>query len=556
MTRHVLIATLCAAGTSLASGADPAPMRFTDVTLDAGFKIQHTTTIDHQSGPMVAGGAVGDFNADGYPDVFVLGGGQRPDALFINQRNGTFRDEAMAWGVAVTHRGVGVTTGDIDHDGDDDIFLTSYGTMDGFARSGQHRLYRNEGGRFENVAAKAGVDITTTTHPDGYGASFGDYDRDGDLDLFVGAWHNAPVLGARLFRNRGDGTFDNATPEASVITDSTRAFGAIFTDMDGDLWPELLVAGDFGTSRYYRNNRDGTFTELDPGTGMAGEGGAPDWTIGRAHNAMGMAAGDFDRNGYQDWFITAIWPTAANENDFWGNGLYMNQGGHLMLETSAADGVNDGGWGWGTEAGDFDNDGWLDLVMTNGWPFTDPVTGASFDNERAYLWRNAEGAGFNDITMAAGLDHVSEGRALLTLDYDRDGDLDVLILSHQQPAALYRNEAQSTDAHWLALDFDVSGRPDLAPYGLGTRLTLTTRQGTRTVLPASGASYLGQSQRVMHLGLGRDKYLRELRVDWGNGETTTLRRVPADRYLTITAPRKKTTVRRGGVRTLPRSSTR
>ena len=525
-------ATLLAA-TANAAAADGAAMRFTDVTLDANIKIQHTTTIDHQSGAMVGGGAVGDFNGDGYPDVFVLGGGQRPDALFINQRDGTFREEAEAWGVARQHRGVGVTSGDIDHDGDDDLFVTSYGNVDSFAQPGQHLLYRNAGSRFDNVAAAAGVATTTTTHPDGYGASLGDYDRDGDLDLFVGAWHNSPVLGARLFRNRGDGVFDDATPEAAIITQSTRAFGAIFADMDGDQWPELLVAGDFGTSRYYRNDRNGRFTELDPGTGQRATQG---WSLGRAHNAMGMALADFDRNGHPDWFITAIWPTAAFENDFWGNGLYLNQGANVFVEAAQTRGVSDGGWGWGTEAGDFDHDGWVDLVMTNGWPFTDNVTGESFDGERAYLWRNANGEGFNDVTDAAGLSHAGEGRALLTLDYDRDGDLDILILSHQEPATLYRNESDQSDAHWLALEFDMSQRRDLAPHGLGARIFVETRDGTRTIVPASGTSYLGQSQRLVHVGLAGDKYVRRLTVDWGDGESTTLSRVKADRYLTLKPP--------------------
>ncbi|MEM6638377.1 MAG: CRTAC1 family protein [Pseudomonadota bacterium] len=526
--------------TSLASAPALADerMSFTDVTLASGFEFEHTTTTDHQSGPMHGGGAVGDFNGDGYPDVFVLGGGQRPDALFINQRDGTFRDEAKSWGVALRHRGVGATTGDIDHDGDDDLFVTSYGDFSSFARPGEHLLYRNEGGRFVNVAEAAGVATTTTTHPDGYGAAFGDIDRDGDLDLFVGAWHNAAVLGAKLFVNKGDGTFRNTTERASVITESTRAFGAIFSDMDGDGWPEMLVSGDFGTSRYYRNLRNGTFAELDPGTGQGAVEGTPDWSIGRAHNAMGMAVADFDRNNRPDWFITAIWPTAAFENDFWGNGLYLNQGAHLFQEQSAAAGVNDGGWGWGSEAADFDHDGWVDLIMTNGWPITDVLTGESFDGETAYLWRNSQDGTFDDVTDAAGFDHQLEGRALMTLDYDRDGDLDVLILSHQQPARLYRNDLSADDAHWLALEFDMDGRTDLAPHGLGARVHIDGPTGRRTLVPISGASYISQSSRVMHIGLGDQESVPTLRIEWGGGQATVLRDVAADQYLAIQPPAK------------------
>ncbi len=509
-------------------------MNFSDQTLNAGLKFEHTTTSDHQSGPMIAGGAVGDFNNDGYPDVFVLGGGLRDDGLFINNRDGTFTDRAVQWGVADRHRSVGVTVGDVDGDGDDDIFVTSLGPMTSFAQPGKHRLYLNQGDHFVDVAQGAGVATTTTTHPDGYGASFGDYDRDGDLDLFVGAWHNAAVLGSRLFRNRGDGTFENATDKARVMQQSTRAFGAIFADMDGDFFPELLVAGDFGTSRYYRNNTDGSFTELDPGTGLPTS--ANQWGVARAHNAMGMALADFNRDGRPDWFITAIWPTAAFEHEFWGNGLYINHGDHVFTEQSQGAGVNDGGWGWGTEAADFDHDGWTDLVMTNGWPFADNVTGESFDNESAYLWRNRGDLSFADLSQDSGLDHANEGRALLTLDYDRDGDMDVIILSHQQPARLYRNEIVNgetpSDAHWLQVRLDTRGT-SYAPYGLGARVTVVTRDGEQTQVVASGASYLGQSERVLHFGLGEDKYAQRVTVEWSPNDRQALMRVPADRSLSI-----------------------
>lgn len=512
-------------------------MEFTDVTAEAGLVFTHDVPIDHQSGPMSGGGVTADFNGDGYADLFVLGGGDQSDALFINNRDGTFSERSAEWNVDTPHRGIGATAGDYDNDGDMDIFVTSFGPMDEFASHGKHRLYRNEGNHFVNVAQKAGVATTTTTHPDGYGAAFGDYDRDGDLDLFVGAWHNAPVLGARLFNNQGNGSFVDVTDTAGIIQDSTRAFGAIWADMDGDFYPELLIPGDFGTNRYYRNNQDNTFSELDPGTGLVVGESAEDWSIGKAHNAMGATVGDFNRDGRLDWFVTAIWPTANFDSEFWGNGMYLNEGAHTFTERAASCGVGDGGWGWGAEAIDFDNDGWTDLAMTNGWPFDDLVTGATFDNEASYLWRNRGDLTFEEIGAQSGFTHTGQGRALLTFDYDRDGDMDIAVLSNNESLQLFRNEQNNSyttnDNHWLQVVIDTTRHPERAPNGVGAKITLETAKATQTQYIKAGGTYLGLSEPVAHFGLGAENRIKKLTVDWGDGNPVVLQRVRLDRRLLI-----------------------
>ncbi len=529
---------------TVTAGAD-SQLHFTDVTQAAGLSFVHETAIDHQSGPMTAGGAAGDFNGDGYADLYFIGGGGRMDALYINNRNGSFSDRTEEWNLDTLHRGVGATTGDYDNDGDLDLYVTSFGPMTQNADHGQHRLYRNEGDHFVNVAAVTGVDTTTTTHPDGYGAAFGDYDRDGNLDLFVGAWHNAPVLGARLFHNKGDGTFEDATEKAGIITQSTRAFGAVWIDMDNDRYPELLIPGDFGTNRYYRNNRDGTFSELDPGTGLTSKDGTPNWTISKAHNAMGTTVGDFNGDGRPDWFITAIWPTSNLDSDFWGNGLYINQGNHTYTEEASGYRVNDGGWGWGSESADFDNDGWTDIVMTNGWPFTDPVSGASFDNESSYLWRNQGDLSFEEIGAQSGFNHTGQGRALLTLDYDRDGDMDIAVLSYREGMQLFRNDQNnsymSPSSHWLQIELDTTRSPSRAPHGLGARITVEAGGITQTQYMKAGGTYLGQSERVVHFGLGPHSRVQKLTIDWGDGVPVTLRGVRADRRLRLGTFKRKNT---------------
>ncbi|MBT8136012.1 MAG: CRTAC1 family protein [Gammaproteobacteria bacterium] len=513
-----------------------APLVFSEQTAGAGLSFVHDQPLGHRAGPMAGGGAIGDFNSDGYPDLYVIGGGATPDRLYINNGDGTFSDQAARWGIARPHRGVGATVGDYDNDGDDDLFVSSFGPSDEQPGPGHHLLYRNDGNGFVDVAVAAGVAMTTENFEDGYGAAFGDYDLDGDLDLFVGAWHSRPVLGARLFRNEGNGSFTNVTSTSGVFQDSTHAFGAVWADMDGDRFPELLVAGDFGTNRYYRNNRDGTFTELDPGSGLP----ATQWSIGNAHNGMGTAVADFNRDGLPDWFITAIWPTYAFESEFWGNGLYINHGDHIYSEMSAAVGVNDGGWGWGTSAVDFDNDGWTDLAMTNGWRIYDPVTGANFVNERSYLWRSSHGAHFAEIGESAGLAHTGEGRAMLHFDYDRDGDMDLVILSNEEPLRLYRNDIISAphapaDANWLQLRFDTHRNPRLAPQGIGAVVTVKARRDTQVQQVTTGGTYLGQSEQVLHFGLGRARRVNRITVHWADGSTTRLRGIRANHRVTVTA---------------------
>ena len=528
--------------TLVALPVSAAGLRFTDQTEAAGLSFSHEQAFDHRSGPMGGGGAVGDFNGDGYADLFVLGGGGS-DALFINNRDGTFTNRAEEWGLDTPHRGTGATVADFDGDGDLDLYVTSMGDMESVLPSaGHHKLYRNDGGRFTDVAGICGVN-RTASYPDGYGAAFGDYDLDGDLDLFVAGWHRIgqdQAFGSRLFRNRGDGTFDDATDAANVIQSSTFGFGGIFADMDGDRYPELLVAGDFGTTRYYRNNRDGTFSELDPGSGVAPSlAEDPNWTLGKAHNGMGQVVADVNRDGRPDWFVTAIWPTFHYESAYWGNGLYFNLGGHVFDERTEGSGVADGGWGWGAAATDFDHDGRLDLMMTNGWPFTDEVTGQQFDGEASYLFRQRKDGSFRDVAGRVGLDHTLQGRGLMTLDYDRDGDMDVVILSNQDALRLYRNELvadgpfQRRRANWLQVSLDTSDHPTLAPGGVGAEVVVRTRNAVQHAWMNNGGSFISSHEAVLHFGLRGKKRIDSVSVNWPNGKRTVLRDVRANRRITV-----------------------
>ncbi len=512
---------------------------------------------------MHGGGVVGDFNNDGYPDLFVIGGGDTTDRLFINDQDGTFSQNAAAWGLTDLYRGTGAAAVDYDDDGWTDIFVTSMGDMSDDPKGGGNKLYRNNGnGTFSNVALAAGVAYNSTGTDaafDGYSATFGDYDLDGCLDLWMGGWHsnaNPHITNqTSLFRNNCDGTFSDVTVSAGVFDIAVRGFGAIFADMNGDRYPELLVAGDFGTSNYFVNNRDGTFTKNAI------------WGSNKIHNGMGTTLGDFNRDGLPDWFITAIDPAYLQQGPN-GNRIYMNQGNHNFQELPGAAGTNpsgtrDGGWGWGAAAVDFDHDGWVDIAHTNGWTVTlsvdpdglDPITGEQFYDDHTRVFHNNGDATFTEVALDWGLEHRLQGRGLYQFDYDLDGDMDIVITSntieyegteyaHLQAAAgdlmLMRNDvvdgATPADASWLKVNLDTSGFDNLAPHGLGAivRARVGDENGNpRHVTMNAGSNFLGHGELLAHFGLGSAADVDQVLVEWTNGFATVVSNVAVNQQITV-----------------------
>lgn len=463
------------------------------------------------------GGAVGDFDRDGWPDLFLLSGSASglPDRLFMNNGDGTFRDDAAAWGLTDVHDGRGVAVGDIDGDGWLDLFVTS---TDVPAGPGQHRLYRNiDGQSFVDVASSAGLAYTDPDRGDGLGAAWGDYDLDGDLDLFVAGF--TPFnQGSRLFRNRGDGTFVDATVVSRLFskTPSIAAFAPRFCDMNGDRYPELLLAADFGTSRYFKNLGNGTFV---------------DWTneaqVGIDENGMGQAIGDWDGDARPDWYVTSI---HLPEKSYTGNKLYLNRGNHSFIEVATQAGVDDGDFGWGAVGVDFNHDGWLDIAETNGG-IKPPFLG-----NQSYLWLNDGQMRFREVGRAIGFDHSGQGRGLLHLDYDGDGDQDIIVIGFREPVRLYRNDLSGPDSHWLRVLLDTSAARGIAPDGYGARVELVSGGRTQSRWVVGGDAYLSQSELSAHFGLGAAMTVDSLTIHWPDGRTTTLVDIPADRTLTVCAP--------------------
>lgn len=529
------------------SSAEPhigTTLHFSDQTTPAKVNLTHSTPITSGDGAqMISGGAVGDFNNDGWQDLFVIGGGYEADKLFINQQDGTFINMADSAGLADLHMGSGVAVGDYNGDGWQDIYVTSMGAMGGMG-PGQHRLYKNNGDlTFTDVAAAAGVNQASPSYADGTGASFGDYDLDGDLDLFVAGWRKpqekggpVPALGNRLFRNKGDGTFEDVTETAvpEVLADGLgaqevlRGFSPCFADMDGDRYPELLMVADFGTTLYFENDANGTtFTENTVGN-----------NLGQEWSGMGSAIGDVNQDGKIDWFVTAIYDD-LNEGRGDGNKLYINNstaGNHVFTETAKASGTDDAGWGWGTVIVDLNHDGAPDIVATNGWDFGGPDVDEPYKNENAKVWINhGTGMSFTESAISLGLDHTLHGIGMMNLDYDNDGDQDIAITAYNDEFRLYRNDLTGDGTNWLRIFLNTQNAPTLAPNGIGSRIEVKIGGNTYHHYMNSCSHYLSQSEISAHFGLGDATIIDEVKVTWADGSTTLLTNVNVNQTLMVIA---------------------
>lgn len=486
---------------------------YVDNTQNAGLTGVHAAAPGHPSVMMVGGGTIGDFNRDGWPDVFVPSGGLVPDYLYINDGDGTFTESAAAWGLTELHLGVGSAVGDFNNDGWQDLYVCSFGPA-GAASKGYNKLYQNNGdGSFTDVALAAGVNDPSESN-NCYGAAFGDYDEDGDLDLFVSAY-SFGNRGNTLYRNEGDGTFTDVTTAVGIVdVKTTRGFVPNFVDLNQDGYVDILLIADTGTSKYFQNNGDATFHKANTAI--------PDL---RLPNAMGQATGDFDNDLDLDFYVSDIYYPSSGIG---GNRLFVNDGsGSNWVERAPTAGVKAAGWAWGVVATDMDNDGWQDLASTNGWF-------GSWDGYPSRLFHNQGNGSFQEVAGLCGLSHYGQGRSLLRLDADRDGDEDLIVTESNGPISYFQNETHNAN-HWLRISFDTSAAPGLAPHGIGTEVYLRSGAQQRYYQLDSCQSYLGQSELSLHVGLGTLDEVAELEVHWADGRVSIYPNVAADQHLVIRA---------------------
>jgi len=494
------------------------------------------------------GAAIFDYDNDGWPDIFIVNGatlegfptGEAPtNHLYRNNHDGTFTDVTVKAGLSATGWGQGVCVGDYDNDGWEDLYVTYYG---------KNRLFHNQNGVFTEVAEKAGVAGSGKAW--GTGCAWVDYDRDGHLDLMIAnyvgfdlatapapgerpscMWKGVPVMcGPRglasakniLYHNRGDGTFEDVSTKAHIDrTDGHYAFSVSTLDFDDDGWPDIYVACDSTPSILYRNNRDGTFTDVGVTAGAAFN------EDGREQAGMGATIGDYNGDGRLDIFKTNFSDDTST--------LYRNNGDGTFddVTTAAGLGLYTKYLGWGTMFLDFDNDGWPDLLLVNGhvYPEVDKNNLGSNYEEPRILYHNLGKGTFADISASAGpgINAHASSRGLATGDLWNDGRISAVITNLNALPTLLVNQVRSAN-HWIAIRaVGTKSNRD----GIGARISVTA--GTRTLVDEvrSGSSYNSSSDMRVHFGLGSATKVNSVQIRWPSGLQEHFDNLPADSIQTL-----------------------
>ncbi len=538
--------------------AQPLPVSFVNVAREAGLREKTTFGDERKNRYLVettgCGVAFYDYDHDGWLDLFFVNGsrfqatfpsGPPTNRLYKNNRDGTFTDVTQKSGLVHHGWGQGVCVGDYDNDGFDDLFVSYWG---------ENKLYRNRGdGTFEDVSRKAGITTGGGKIPRwNTGCAFLDYNRDGLLDLFVAnyidfdlktvpvpengtcRYKGLPVAcgppglpGAKniLFRNNGDGTFADVSQEAGILkTPGTYGLGVLVADFDNDGWPDIYVANDSTSSALYRNNHDGTFTDLGIQAGVAYS------ADGKSQAGMGVSTADFDGDGLLDIVKTNFAGDTSS--------LYRNLGDNLFEDQTfqAGLGRNTRFLGWGAAFLDFDNDGLPDILLANGhvYPEVGNTDAEAGYRQRKVLYRNLGNSRFADVSLQAGpgiLEQVS-ARGLAVGDFDNDGDLDVVVNCMNDVPQLLRCDNR-TGRRWLQVKLTgtVSNRS-----AIGARVTCLAGGRRQMNEVRSGGSYLSQSDLRLHFGLGLSE-TADLEIRWPTGKQQRLMGVEANQALKVIEPR-------------------
>jgi hypothetical protein len=541
---------------------DGAPVVFVDDTKKSGLdKFKHVSGTPEKDLILEAPGsgvAIIDYDNDGWPDIYLVNGStfdalrgkEKPPraALFHNNHDGTFTDVTEKAGVANERWGFGVAVGDYDNDGWPDLYVTNYG---------KNRLYHNnQDGTFTDVAEKAGVTVSGTQPVWSSGATFGDYDGDGRLDLYVTGYvkfdlNNPPIAGTaatqysfcqyrgkpvmcgprglpgehnHLFHNNGDGTFTEVSKKAGVSNEKGYyGFGVAFADVNDDGKLDLVVANDSVPNYLFLNRGDGTFEDASYPSGFALNDN------GLEQAAMGLGIGDYDNSGHLSLYVTTF------SDDYYS--LYKNEGDANFSDVSFLAGVaavTIPFLGWGTGFIDYDNDGLKDIFTANGhvYPGVDQNDWGMTYAQRPLLFRNLDGNHFQVVPAAtnSGLAVVVCARGAAFSDLFNDGKMDVVMNTVDGPPVLLRNVVNNGN-NWV--DLKLIGGPKGPRDAIGAKAFLTANGMTQRNDVISGGSFISNNDMRLHFGIGKAKQVDKLEIRWSDGTRENVVLPGINRVLTI-----------------------
>ncbi|PYT78595.1 MAG: CRTAC1 family protein [Acidobacteria bacterium] len=544
--------------TGVAAPPEASSIQFRDVTQRAGIHFVHNNGafgkkyLPETMGPGVA---FIDYDNDGWPDIFLVNGMDWPGhvrkhstpKLYHNNQDGTFTDVTRKAGLDIALYGMGVAVGDYDNDGYDDLFVTAYG---------QNHLFHNDGnGTFTDLTQKAGLqgpkEFSTS-------AAWVDYDKDGHLDLVVGNYvqwtpetdlyctldgksksyctpESYKGISVRLWHNRGNGTFEDVTQKSGLGDATSKTLGVAVLDYDNDGWPDLLFSNDTQPNKLYRNNGNGTFTEKAVVAGVAFS------EDGVARAGMGVDAADYDHSGFASVLITNFSNQMISLYHNEGKGLFVDEAprseiGHASLLTL----------GFGCFFFDYDLDGWPDVFIANGH-VDDDIQKVQPNVTYAmppHLFRNVGKGKFEEVTKSMGAAFASPrvGRGAAYADINNDGRLDLLLSTNSGPVYLFRNEASGAAAANHSLRLKLIGTKTNRD-GIGAVVKLTAGGDTQTKMLHSGSSYLSASELVLTFGLGPRDKADSIEIHWPSGQIDRLSSVPGGATLTVTESKGITATR-------------
>jgi hypothetical protein len=522
-----------------------AQQAFRDVTTPAGIHFTHNSGafgkkwLPETMGP---GCAFIDYDNDGYPDILFMNGedwpghahaGATTPKLFHNNRNGTFTDVTRQAGLSVPMFGLGAAIGDYDNDGFDDIFITALGQS--------HLFHNNGNGTFTEVTKLAGMwgpnEFSTS-------AAWVDYDRDGKLDLVIAnyvRWSEQTDLyctldgahksyctpesykgtSVRLWHNLGGGKFEDATQKAGLSDPTSKSLGIAILDYNADGWPDILIANDTQPNKLYLNKKDGTFEERGVPSGIAFS------EDGVARAGMGADAADYDRSGHPSVIISNFANQMVSLYHNEGNGLFVDEApqsevGRATLVTL----------GFGCFFFDYDNDSWPDIFVADGHieDQIERVQKRVSYAEPSHLFRNLGGGKFQEVTSQMGqafaAPRVARGAAYA--DIDNDGFLDVLVTTNAGPAFLFHNEGGTNHSLRLKLVGTKSNRD-----GIGAVVRVSSGSEKQWKMLRSGSSYLSQSELVLTFGLGTLTRADAIEIQWPSGQMDKLSNIAAGETVTV-----------------------